>query len=98
MLSSTFSKFSKLEINTAHQASNASAQGRTNLIFIDRGLIRLNGQLANSDDLTSQLKKSEKNGSKIAVVTTSSKTSTQNLIDVLAVLSKIEGLAITIAR
>lgn len=97
MLSSTFSKYSKLEISASAQGSGTVTQQRTSLIALDGELIRLNGQGASRADLVAQLAQvnDEKN---IAVITTSAQTSTQQLVDVLSKLSEVDGLAITIAR
>ncbi|MEO9460736.1 MAG: biopolymer transporter ExbD [Lentilitoribacter sp.] len=97
MLSSTFSKYSKLEISASAQGSITATQQRTSLIALDGELIRLNGQGASRADLVALLAQvnDEKN---IAVITTSAQTSTQQLVDVLSTLSEVDGLAITIAR
>lgn len=98
MLSSTFSKYSELEINAARQGSGATTESQTYLVSIDDTQIRLNGQLESSDSLSAKLNQPNEENLKRVVITSSSKTSTQQLVDVLTELSKIEKLAITIAR
>lgn len=98
MLSSTFSKYSELEINAARQGSGATTESRTYLVSLDDTQIRLNGQLESSDSLSAKLNQPGEENLKRVVITSSSKTSTQQLVDVLSELSKIEQLAITIAR
>lgn len=98
MLSSTFSKYSELEINAARHGSGAATESRTYLVSIDDTQIRLNGQLESSDSLSAKLNQPNEENLKRVVITSSSNTSTQQLVDVLTELSMIEKLAITIAR
>ena len=98
MLSSTFSKYSKLEINAQSQGSGVAIEGRTNIISLDGAFIRLNGQLIEAAALELSLSDLSKGEPMKAVLTTSVRTTTQQLVDVLTELSKIDGLAITIAR
>lgn len=97
MLSSIFSKYSKLEISASAQGSATVTQQRISLIALDGELIRLNGQGASRADLVAQLAQVNDENN-IAVITTSAQTSTQQLVDVLSKLSQVDGLAITIAR
>ena len=98
MLSSTFSKYSKLEINAQSQGTGTAIKGRTNIVSLDGTLIRLNGQMMDVAALELALSDLNKGESMRAVLTTSVRTTTQQLVDVLTELSKIDGLAITIAR
>ena len=98
MLSSTFSKYSKLEINAQSQGSGVAIEGRTNIISLDGAFIRLNGQLMEAVALELALSDGIDGEPMRAVLTTSVRTTTQQLVDVLTELSKIDGLAITIAR
>lgn len=98
MLSSTFSKYSKLEISASAQGSGTQTEQRTSLIALDGELIRLNGQGVNRADLIAQFLQSTENEKNLAIITTSSQTSTQQLVDVLATLSEVDSLAVTIAR
>ena len=98
MLSSTFSKYSKLEINAQSQGTGTAIKGRTNIVSLDGTLIRLNGQMMDVAALELALSDLNKGESMRAVLTTSVRTTTQQLVDVLTELSNIDGLAITIAR
>lgn len=98
MLSSTFSKYSKLEINAQRPGTGVATEGRTNIISLDGALIRLNGQIMDEATLEVSLSDLSKGEPMKAVLTTSVRTTTQQLVDVLTELSKIDGLAITIAR
>jgi biopolymer transport protein ExbD len=98
MLSSTFSKYSKLEINAQAQGTGTTTQSRLSLVSIDGGILRLNGQLVDVNRLISLLSQDELNESQRAVITTTVSTTTQQLVDVLIELSNVEGLAVTIAR
>ncbi|MEP3196849.1 MAG: biopolymer transporter ExbD [Lentilitoribacter sp.] len=98
MLSSTFSKYSKLEISASTNGGGVTTQQKTNLIALDGALIRFNGQATNIDDLYAQFAQSSDDQKTILIITTSPQTSTQQLVDVLSKFSNIDSLNITIAR
>lgn len=98
MLSSTFSKFGKIEINSASSTGFSKQNKPTILISLSSQDIRVNGRsvaLELVKDMITGMPDVDKN---IALVKVVEGTSTQNLADLLQALSLVKGLKTSVVK
>lgn len=98
MLSSTFSKFGKVDINPASSTGSSQQNKPSIIISLSSKNIRINGQnvdITLINDHLSQLVENEKSTALVRIVKGAS---TQKLADLLQALSLIKGLKISLVK
>lgn len=98
MLSSTFSKYAKIEINSGKGGSISVFQKPIIVIALGSDSIRINGKTLHVGTLQNSLVSLIADGRKKALITVSEKTTTQQLADLLQQLAIVDGLSVVVAR
>ncbi len=96
MLSSTFTKFTEVELMTSGQGENIAPNERTVLFLrIDGADMSLNGKTVAPDTLATALKTADDNPPSVLISLTAD-TSAQQLTDALVVLRALPHLSLTV--
>jgi biopolymer transport protein ExbD len=91
MLSSTFTKYGEIELLGTAAGSNGETP---ELLFLSLGAERLmlNGQILNVDDLAVHLGKENSEEPRVVLINLDDDVSSQQLMDVLAILRAVAGI------
>lgn len=91
MLSSTFTKYGEIELLGAASGSNGETP---ELLFLSLGTERLmlNGQILDANDLADHLGKDNSEESRVVLINLDDDVSSQQLMDVLAILRAVAGI------
>ncbi len=96
MLSSTFTKFTEVELMTSGQGENIAPNERTVLFLrIDGADMSLNGKTVAPDTLATALKTAD-NTPPSVLISLTAETSAQQLTDALVVLRALPDLSLTV--
>jgi biopolymer transport protein ExbD len=95
MLSSTFTKYGEIELLGSAAGSDGEAP---ELLFLSLGTERLmlNGQILNADELANHLGKDNSEETRVVLINLDDDVSSQQLMDVLAILRAIAGVKTTV--
>ncbi|WP_208352100.1 biopolymer transporter ExbD [Pseudaestuariivita rosea] len=97
MLSSTFSRFSEVELASAASGTGQTEGDRPLFLRLGSENITLNGQPANIGQLPELITASQSSGSSQTVlVSLAAPVSSQQLIDVMVVLRAIPGISVAV--
>lgn len=98
MLSSTFSRYSKLDLGVAGAGSGAGERPKLIIALSQDGLVRLNGQATQPDDLSAALEPFLLKGVKSAVVVPRGDVEVQKLVGLLERLKNSQLEAVSLAN
>ena len=92
MLTSTFSKFGEIELSAAGQGAGGQADVQPHFLSLKPGGWFLNGVLVTAEDLPVSLADEGEAPEKLVLINLSEQTTSQELVDVLALLRGVAGV------
>ncbi len=99
MLASTFSRFSEVEIvTTANNGTTSAPQREVITLQLTKTGIVLNGVVISEDDLLPSLRRRSSNEAAALSINIAADVTTQRLVDILADVSAISNLDITLVE
>ncbi|MEM1411966.1 MAG: biopolymer transporter ExbD [Pseudomonadota bacterium] len=99
MLSSTFSRFSEIEISVAHAGAEGSIDSaQVRLLVIEAVGVSLGAEQLVDDELVERLSSLKASGTTRLTVVPTEAVMTQRLIDVLTLAARVPGLEITLSE
>ena len=97
MLSSTFSRFSEVEIaTTAPEGGRSNAVGQRPVLAVGHGDSALDGTRLADTDIAMALETLRSHGQNAITVTPEANVTTQRLIDMLVVVAGVQGLEVRV--
>ncbi|MEM6511988.1 MAG: biopolymer transporter ExbD [Pseudomonadota bacterium] len=96
MLSSTFSRFSEIEISVASSSGNSSASSDNNLLLIEATGVSLGAEQLQDVDIVVRLQALAAAGTTSLTVEPADAVVTQRMIDVLTIVAEVPGLDVTL--
>jgi len=98
MLSSTFTKFAKVDINSGKAGGGTSAQKPGILISLNKDIWRVNGQSVEAEGALSTIKSLVETAPQTAILLVRNDTTSQQMIFAIEQLRKISGLTLSVAQ
>ena len=96
MLTSTFSKFSEIELSVAATAAESSVSEKILFLRISALRIDLNSDEVQINSLSKSIKSFTKNSKASLVVSMDQDVTSQRLVDILGIVANIEGLSVNL--
>jgi len=96
MLTSTFSKFSEIELSAAATAAESNVSEKILFLRISALRIDLNSDEVQINSLSKSIKSFTKNAKASLVVSMDEDVTSQRLVDILGIVANIEGLSVNL--
>jgi len=96
MLTSTFSKFSEIELSVAATAAESNVSEKILFLRISAFRIDLNSDEVQINSLSKSIKSFTKNSKASLVVSMDQDVTSQRLVDILGIVANIEGLSVNL--
>ena len=96
MLTSTFSKFSEIELSVAATAAESNVSEKILFLRISAFRIDLNSDEVQINSLSKSIKSFTKNSKATLVVSMDQDVTSQRLVDILGIVANIEGLSVNL--
>ena len=96
MLTSTFSKFSEIELSVAATAAESNVSEKILFLRISALRIDLNSDEVQINSLSKSIKSFTKNSKASLVVSMDQDVTSQRLVDILGIVANIEGLSVNL--
>ena len=96
MLTSTFSKFSEIELSAAATAAESNVSEKILFLRISALRIDLNSDEVQINSLSKSIKSFTKNAKASLVVSMDQDVTSQRLVDILGIVANIEGLSVNL--
>ena len=96
MLTSTFSKFSEIELSAAATAAESNVSEKILFLRISALRIDLNSDEVQIHSLSKSIKSFTKNAKASLVVSMDQDVTSQRLVDILGIVANIEGLSVNL--
>ena len=96
MLTSTFSKFSEIELSVAATAAKSNVSEKILFLRISTLRIDLNSDEVQINSLSKSIKSFTKNAKASLVVSMDQDVTSQRLVDILGIVANIEGLSVNL--
>ena len=96
MLTSTFSKFSEIELSAAATAAESNVSEKILFLRISTLRIDLNSDEVQINSLSKSIKSFTKNAKASLVVSMDQDVTSQRLVDILGIVANIEGLSVNL--
>ena len=96
MLTSTFSKFSEIELSVAATAAESNVSEKILFLRISALRIDLNSDEVQINSLSKSIKSLTKNSKASLVVSMDQDVTSQRLVDILGIVANIEGLSVNL--
>ena len=96
MLTSTFSKFSEIELSVAATAADSNVSEKILFLRISALRIDLNSDEVQINSLSKSIKSFTKNSKASLVVSMDQDVTSQRLVDILGIVANIEGLSVNL--
>ena len=96
MLTSTFSKFSEIELSVAATAAESNVSEKILFLRISALRIDLNSDEVQINSLSKSIKSFTKNSKATLVVSMDQDVTSQRLVDILGIVANIEGLSVNL--
>ena len=96
MLTSTFSKFSEIDLSVAATAAESNVSEKILFLRISAFRIDLNSDEVQINSLSKSIKSFTKNSKASLVVSMDQDVTSQRLVDILGIVANIEGLSVNL--
>ena len=96
MLTSTFSKFSEIELSVAATAAESNVSEKILFLRISAFRIDLNSDEVQINSLSKSIKSFTKNAKASLVISMDQDVTSQRLVDILGIVANIEGLSVNL--
>ena len=96
MLTSTFSKFSEIELSVAATAAESNVSEKILFLRISALRIDLNSDEVQINSLSKSIKSFTKNAKASLVISMDQDVTSQRLVDILEIVANIEGLSVNL--
>ena len=96
MLTSTFSKFSEIELSVAATAAESNVSEKILFLRISALRIDLNSDEVQINSLSKSIKSFTKNAKASLVISMDQNVTSQRLVDILGIVANIEGLSVNL--
>jgi len=96
MLTSTFSKFSEIELSVAAMAAESNVSDEILFLRVSAFRIDLNSDEVQINSLSKSIKSFTKNAKASLVISMDQDVTSQRLVDILGIVANIEGLSINL--
>ena len=96
MLTSTFSKFSEIELSVAATAAESNVSEKILFLRISALRIDLNSDEVQINSLSKSIKSFTKNAKASLVISMDQDVTSQRLVDILGIVANIEGLSVNL--
>ena len=96
MLTSTFSKFSEIELSVATTAAESNVSEKILFLRISALRIDLNSDEVQINSLSKSIKSFIKNSKASLVISMDQDVTSQRLVDILGIVANIEGLSVNL--
>ena len=96
MLTSTFSKFSEIELSVAATAAESNVSEKILFLRISALRIDLNSDEVQINSLSQSIKSFTKNAKASLVISMDQDVTSQRLVDILGIVANIEGLSVNL--
>tara|TARA_B100000965_G_scaffold6206_2_gene4842 strand:+ start:712 stop:1098 length:387 start_codon:yes stop_codon:yes gene_type:complete len=96
MLTSTFSKFSEIELSVAATAAESNVSEKILFLRISALRIDLNSDEVQINSLSKSIKSFIKNSKASLVISMDQDVTSQRLVDILGIVANIEGLSVNL--
>ena len=96
MLTSTFSKFSEIELSVAATAAESNVSEKILFLRISALRIDLNSDEVQINSLSKSIKSFTKNAKASLVISLDQDVTSQRLVDILGIVANIEGLSVNL--
>lgn len=96
MLTSTFSKFSEIELSVAATAAESNVSEKILFLRISALRIDLNSDEVQINSLSKSIKSFTKNSKASLVISMDQDVTSQRLVDILGIVANIEGLSVNL--
>jgi len=96
MLTSTFSKFSEIELSVAATAAESNVSEKILFLRISAFRIDLNSDEVQINSLSKSIKSFTKNSKASLVISMDQDVTSQRLVDILGIVANIEGLSVNL--
>ncbi len=96
MLTSTFSKFSEIELSVAATAAESTVSEKILFLRISAFRIDLNSDEVQINSLSKSIKSFTKNSKASLVISMDQDVTSQRLVDILGIVANIEGLSVNL--
>ncbi len=96
MLTSTFSKFSEIELSVAATAAESNVSEKILFLRISALRIDLNSDEVQINSLSKSIKSFTKNAKTSLVISMDQDVTSQRLVDILGIVANIEGLSVNL--